>query len=254
MSPRSPRSPSVEIAADPAALAGRGAALFLASSRASTATRGAFCVCLAGGSTPRRLYEKLAEETRTAADPFPWERTHVFWGDERAVPPDHAESNYRMANEALVSRVPIPRANIHRIRGEEPDPHRAATIYEAEMSEAFAVDRGEVPRFDLILLGLGADGHTASLFPRSPALESASLVSAVWVEHLSTYRITLTPRVINHAARIVFLVSGADKAMALKSVLEGTLDPARFPAQAVQPVDGEVLWLADAAAASLLAG
>jgi 6-phosphogluconolactonase len=218
-------------------------------------TRGAFCVALSGGSTPKALYALLAAET---GSPFrarvPWEATHVFWGDERHVPPDHPDSNYRMAHEAMLSRAPVPAQNVHRIQAENPDAGRAAAEYAENLRQFFRPAPGQFPRFDLILLGMGPDGHTASLFPGTEAVrEQNALVAAPWVEKLRSHRITLTPPVLNGATCVVFLVSGAEKADALQQVLEGDYQPDRLPAQIIRPANGRVLWLVDRAAARRLA-
>lgn len=207
-------------------------------------------VALAGGSTPRGLYRLLTGAPyRTQIS---WDHLHVFWGDERTVPPDHQESNFRMAKEALLSQVPLPPNQIFRIEGEVPA-DEAAARYETVLQEQFNLSLGEVPQFDLILLGMGPDGHTASLFPGTPAVaESKTLVSAPWVEKLQTHRVTLTPPVLNAAKHVVFLVSGVDKATALQVVLEGPADPARYPAQVVNPPSGHMVWLVNQDAAGLL--
>lgn len=216
---------------------------------------GRFTWALSGGSTPRGLYRLLASDP--FRDRMPWEASHFFWGDERHVPPDHPESNYRMAREAMLDAAPVPADNIHRIHAEEPDAERAAAEYEEELCSFFHLASGHWPRFDLILLGLGKDGHTASLFPGSAAVhERERLVIAViapGVEAQKTFRITLTPPVLNHAERAVFLVSGADKAEALHAVVtegDGPREPERYPAQVVE---GNRLWMVDRPAARLLA-
>jgi 6-phosphogluconolactonase len=207
-------------------------------------------VALAGGSTPRGLYGLLAEEPYRSQ--LSWEHLRVFWGDERMVPPDHPESNFRMAEEILLSHVPVPPNQVFRLKGELPA-EEAAAQYEAVLLEQFGLSPGEIPRFDLILLGLGADGHTASLFPGSPAVtESRKLVAAPWIESLQAYRVTLTPPVLNAAKQVVFLVSGHEKAKALQAVLEGPSDPVRYPAQVVNPVVGHALWFVKRDAAGLL--
>jgi 6-phosphogluconolactonase len=214
--------------------------------------RGVFTWVLSGGSTPRDLYRALGHPPYR--DRMPWSAIHVFWGDERHVPPDHPDSNFRMAREAMLDAVPLPAANIHRIRAEEPDAEVAAKAYETEVREFFhlAPDaQDNWPRFDLVLLGLGKDAHTASLFPGGEAVhESKGLVVAPWVAAQNTFRITLTPPALNHARLITFLVSGEDKAEPLRAVLEGARDPDRYPAQIVE---GNRLWLVDRAAARLLA-
>jgi 6-phosphogluconolactonase len=207
-------------------------------------------VALAGGSTPRGLYQLLASEPYRSQ--LSWEHLRVFWGDERTVPPDHQESNFRMAEEALLSHVPIPLKQVFRIEGELPA-DEAAARYEAVLREQFRLSPGEVPRFDLILLGMGPDGHTASLFPGTSAVaESVKLVAAPWVEKLHTHRVTLTPPVLNAAKQVVFLVSGRDKAPALQAVLEGPFEPARYPAQVINPTAGHLMWFINQDAAGLL--
>jgi len=216
---------------------------------------GRFAVALAGGSTPRRLYELLASPDW--ADRVDWARTNVFWGDERCVPPDDPASNYFLAREVLLDRVPIPEANIDRICGEDP-PARAAAAYERELRVAFTTPEGPpsvLPgrRFDLVLLGMGSNGHTASLFPGLSAVrERERWVVAEHVAEVAMWRITLTPPVLNAAAHIVFLVSGAEKAATLERVLEGP--PGVFPAQAIVPHDGVLTWLVEEAAAGKLCG
>jgi len=210
--------------------------------------RGRFTWALSGGTTPRALYRLLASDFYR--ERMPWRDVHVFWGDERHVPPDHPESNFGMAREAMLDKVPLPAANVHRIRGEEPDARRAAVEYELALRSCFELADGEWPRFDLVLLGLGTDAHTASLFPGSKALrERERRVVAPWVEALRAFRITVTPPVLNHARRVLFLVSGEEKAEAVHAVLEGPRAPERYPAQVVE---GNRLWMLDRAAARLL--
>lgn len=207
-------------------------------------------VALAGGSTPRGLYRLLTEEPYRSQ--ISWEHLRVFWGDERLVAPDHPESNFRMAEETLLSHVPIPAQQVFRIQGELP-PEEAAAQYEAVLLEQFELSPGEIPRFDLIILGMGADGHTASLFPGTSAvMETRKLAAAPWVEPLQTHRVTLTPLVFNAAKHVIFLVSGHEKAKALQAVLEGPSDPARFPAQAINPAVGHTVWFVKRDAAGLL--
>jgi 6-phosphogluconolactonase len=217
----------------------------------SIAAAGRYSVALSGGSTPLLLYRLLSEPPfREAID---WARVHLFWGDERFVPPSHPDNNYRAAREALISRVPIPTENVHPIPTEATDPETAAAQYEDTLRRFFAVPEGESPRFDLVLLGLGTDGHTASLFPGSPALdEDSRLVVATYVPKLAAWRITLTPPVLRCARNVMFLVAGPDKAAVLRDVLEGPHDPHRLPAQLVQPDQGDLIWLVDETAASLL--
>lgn len=209
------------------------------------AKNGRFSIALSGGSTPKSLYSLLASEKRNSV---PWEKIYFFFGDERHVPPDHAESNYRMADEAMFSRVPVKSENIFRIHAEQ-DAEQAAQNYEQSLRTFFSVRPGEFPRFDLIFLGMGPDGHTASLFPGTTALsENRRLVVANWVEKFKTFRITMTYPVLNHAACVIFLTSGADKAAMLHEVLEN--DKADLPCQKVRPVNGSLLWMVDKAAAS----
>jgi len=215
------------------------------------ADRGQLAFALAGGSTPKKLYTLLA--TDTFRSQIPWDAIHFFWGDERHVPPDHHDSNYRMARETLLAHVPVPEDHVHRIPGEMQDAEEAADCYERELQEFFQLPPGKKPRFDLILLGMGPDGHTASVFPGTSAVhETTRCVVAPWVEKFSTFRITLTPAVLNEAAQVMFLVSGHDKAETLRSVLEGPYQPDIFPAQVINPTQGQLLWLVDKEAAGCL--
>ncbi len=219
--------------------------------REAITSRGRFTWVLSGGSTPRRLYTLLASgRFATRVD---WPHVHFFWGDERCVPPDHAESNYRMARETLLDAVAPPPENVHRMRGEE-EPSRAAASYEQLLREVFDARKGaSPPRFDLVLLGMGADGHTASLFPgTAPVSERTRWVMANQVEGVAPWRLTLTPVIINAAAQVVFLVSGAGKADRLRQVLQGTPGTEALPAQRIQPSRGELLWLVDSDAAARL--
>ncbi len=216
----------------------------------AVAQRGRFSIALAGGSTPRNLYTLIA--ANASAD-LPWDQMFFFWGDERHVPPDDPESNYRMANETLLSKVPIPPANIFRVPAEDKDASAAADAYEQTVRKFFAVAPGEFPRFDLILLGMGPDGHTASLFPETAALQEKSrLVVANWVEKLKTHRITLTLPVLNAARCVAFLVSGTEKAAVLHEVLEGSVPDEKYPSRLVKPSEGKLIWFVDRAAASEL--
>src|SRR5262249_31812310 len=199
------------------------------------------------GNTPRAVFSLLAEQH--SADLF-WDRIHIFFGDERYVPPDHPESNYRMAHEALLSLVRIPPENVHRFRTEL-DPESAAKDYETQLQTFFGEPEQSLPRFDLVMLGLGEDGHTASLFPGTSALnETTRLVVAVWVEKFKMFRLTLTLAALNHSAEVLFLVAGANKAGVLKEVLPNPT--AALPAQKIQPAGGRLLWLVDQSAARLL--
>jgi 6-phosphogluconolactonase len=222
----------------------------LRAAAAAIAQRGRFTIALSGGSTPRNMYALIAANASTS---LPWEKMFFFWGDERHVPPNDPESNYRMANEALLSKVPVPPANIFPVPTENPDADAAARAYEETLRRFFAVSPGDFPRFDLILLGLGPDGHTASLFPETAALrEKSRLVVANWVEKMKTSRITFTLPVLNAARCVAFLVSGADKAPALHEVLEGKAPGEKYPSKLVHPTDGKLIWFVDRAAASEL--
>jgi len=220
---------------------------FVAAARAAIAAKGTFSVALAGGNTPKLLYESLADS------PIDWGKVQVFFGDERCVPPDHPGSNYRMAREALLGRVPIPEGNVHRIRAEIQSPSRAAFEYEAELRKTFAIDPVSAPRFDLVLLGMGTDGHTASLFPGTAAVsEKDRLVVAHWVPRLDSQRITMTLRVLNAAELVMFLVAGEDKATAVRAVLQSGTTENALPARLVDPLDGRMVWMLDRAAAEKL--
>jgi 6-phosphogluconolactonase len=217
---------------------------------AAVAQRGRFTIALSGGSTPKNLFTLIAANASTS---LPWDKIFFFWGDERHVPPTDAESNYRMAEETLLSKVPVPPANIFRIPTENKDASAVALAYEQTLQKFFALGPGEFPRFDLILLGMGPDGHTASLFPETAALQEKSrLVVANWVEKLNASRITLTLPVLNAARRVAFLVSGADKATVLHEVLEGKAPGEKYPSKLVQPSDGKLIWFVDRAAGSEL--
>ena len=228
-------------------LARAAARHFVGRSLEAVAIRGLFTVALSGGSTPRSLYEVLADPDEPFRALIPWSNIHFFWSDERHVLPDHQDSNYRMAYEAMLSHVPVSEGNVHRVSSENPDAAAAARAYEETLVE---VTKASLPQLDLILLGLGTDGHTASIFPGSEVLHEAKrLVAAPWVEQLKTYRITMTLPLINNAASVLFLVSGTEKAEIVKDVLQG---PKRYPAQEVKPANGELLWMLDREAASKL--
>jgi 6-phosphogluconolactonase len=247
------RTRRVVVAPDPDALARAAAGEVARRSEEAITARGRFMLALSGGNTPRRAYALLADPREGFRDRVDWTRTHVFFGDERQVHPDDAESNYGMASAALLREVPLPPGHVHRIRGEEADAEVAARGYEAELRSAFGLAPGELPRFDLVLLGLGADGHTASLFPGSAALEERSrLVVPPPVERLGVRRITLTLPVLDAARAVAFVVSGADKAERVADVLEGP--GAELPAGRVRPARGDLVWLLDAPAARLLRG
>jgi 6-phosphogluconolactonase len=211
-----------------------------------------FTVALAGGSTPKSLYRLLT--TSPFRETIPWQNTHLFFGDERCVPPDAPESNYGMVKAALLAPLGLPEQNIHRMPGERPDPDEAAREYEAQLHSFFGLAEGALPRFDLILLGLGPDGHCASLFPHKPALQERKRLVVASEPGLEPFvtRLTLTLPVLNHAAQLLFLVAGANKAETLVRVLNGPRDPETLPAQAIAPANGTLSWLVDREAARLL--
>ena len=237
--------PDIKIYDDPEAVAQAATERFVELADAAIRERGSFSVALAGGSTPRRAYELLTDERLSPH--IDWPNVHVFFGDERMVPPDHAESNYRMANEALLARVPLAAENVHRIDGVG-DAAANAGRCESEMRGLF----GDVewPRLDHVLLGMGDDGHTASLFPGTAALNETRLwVAPNWVEKLGAWRVTLTAPAVNAARRVTFLVTGKAKAARLREVLKGEPDPSRLPSQLIRPRDGTLEWFVDRAAA-----
>lgn len=237
----------IVVLSDAEAVAREAAGHFVRLARQGTESRGRFSVALSGGSTPAVLYQLLAE--KPYRDQITWEAVHLFWGDERCVPPGDPDSNYRLANEALVSHVPIPTDNVHRMPGEL-EPEAAARAYVRDLEDYFC---GPRPRFDLVLLGLGNDGHTASLFPESSALREAErMVVAVEAHYRDrpAHRVTLTLPAINSARQVLFLVAGSAKAEILRAVLEGPVG--RLPAQEIRPTAGQLTWLVDAAAATLL--
>ncbi|MGD8883641.1 MAG: 6-phosphogluconolactonase [Desulfobacterales bacterium] len=247
------KNPEIEIVADIDAMSRAAAETIVEHISESLQRRDVYSIALSGGSSPRRLYALLADDARRQAQ-IPWDRIHFFWGDERHVPPSHPDSNYRMAYDALLSKVPIPSTNIHRIRAEDSDADKAAADYEQEICRFFKIDAGQMPRFNCVLLGMGPDGHTASLFPGTPALEETKrLAVANWVEKFQSYRLTLTISVINNADRIIFLVSGEEKADTLKAVLEDDIKSNRYPVQRIQPSDGKLMWFLDQSAAGRLA-
>jgi 6-phosphogluconolactonase len=241
--------PDVRIFEDVDGLSRAAATLFIDACAGAIADHGRALIALSGGNTPMKLYELLAESPYT--EQVQWPKVHVFWGDERCVPPDDPESNYRQTNDALLKRVPIPPANICRVQGEA-DPREAALAYALTLRN-YATPPLSWPRFDLVLLGMGEDGHTASLFPGSP-VDVATPTAAVTAEYQGrpANRVTITPILLNAARRIVFLVSGDGKSKTLAHVLKGTYDPETLPAQRIHPMDGQLIWLVDQAAASRL--
>lgn len=235
---------------DAQAVARHAAEMFVRESQAAQ-TSGRFTVALSGGSTPRAFHTLLANDPyREQVD---WSHAQFYWGDERYVAPDDPESNFRMAEETLLEYVPVHEAQIHRVRTEIGDPQETANIYEQELRGDFELTGAQLPRFDLVFLGMGPDGHTASLFPHTEALNVRDkLVVANYVPKFSTYRITLTASVLNNAAVVAFLVAGADKAEALAAVLEGPRNPQEYPSQLITPTHGDVYYVVDHAAAANL--
>jgi 6-phosphogluconolactonase len=243
-------SPDLRVFTTPQELFAAAAEEIVNAANEAVAERGRFTIALSGGSTPKNLYNLLATNARTT---LPWDRMFFFWGDERHVPPTDADSNYRMTNEMMLSKVPVPPGNVFRIAAENPDAAAAAKAYEETLRKFFQLKEGEIPRFDLILLGMGPDGHTASLFPGTAGLQEKSrLVIANWVEKLKTARLSFTLPVLNAARCVAFLVSGTDKATVLKAVLEENVPGEQYPAKLVHPKDGKLIWFLDRAAASEL--
>lgn len=232
-------------------LARRALEEFLACAAESIESRRRFCTAISGGRTPRRFYELLAESGE--AQRLDWRAVHVFWADERAVPPTDTASNYRLAAETFLRTLPVPAGNVHRIAGESDDPEQAAREYERTLREVFDLTGGQAPSFDLIVLGMGADGHIASLMGGSEILkDTQSLVRAVYAEKEGLNRLTLTMPVITAARKIMVLVTGAEKAETLSTILGGGLQERIYPVQWLWPVMDRVVWIADAAAAELL--
>jgi 6-phosphogluconolactonase len=241
-----PTQPEIRVLKTATDLFEAAATEFSAQASAAVQANGKFTVALSGGSTPKSLYSLLATKPS-----IPWNKICIFWGDERHVPPDHPESNYRMANEALLSKVPVGPKNIFRIHAEEKDAATAAQQYEQTLKDFFRLSPDEFPRFDLIFLGVGPDGHTASLFPGTSALnEKNRLVVSNWVAKFNTDRITFTFPVLNAAACVIFLLSGADKAATLQEVLENK--SADLPSQKVSPANRKLIWMVDEPAARTL--
>jgi 6-phosphogluconolactonase len=244
--------PQVKLASDAVTLYHLAADSFRAAALEAVRGKGSFAVALSGGSTPRSVYSILAKEP-AFRDEIPWDKCFFFWGDERHVPPESADSNFRMATETMLSKLPIASSQIFRINGEMPDASNAALEYESKLSVFFKLGSGEFPRFDFVLLGMGPDGHTASLFPGTDALnEERRSVVANWVGKFGASRITMTAPVFNNSANVMFLVSGEDKAPAFRSVHEGPYSPQELPAQLIRPHNGSLVWLVDAAAGKLL--
>jgi len=242
--------PKIVILEDAAALYSHAAEEIAHFAGEAVCTHGEFTLCLSGGSTPAAIYEMLGSKFHFSID---WKEVQFFWGDERCVPPTDAASNYAMTLRTLLSKLTLKPSQVHRIHGEQ-SPEEAARAYEDEMRTHFALGAGEFPRFDLVLLGLGDNSHTASLFPGTAAIhESTRLALAVEVDDpTQRHRVTVTPPVINNAARVMFLVAGAAKAQAVWNILKGPRDVDKYPAQVVAPEHGEAIWLLDRAAAGLI--
>jgi 6-phosphogluconolactonase len=239
--------PEVRVFADVNELSLRAAEAMVRTINESVQTNGSFSLALSGGNTPRTLYRLLSSQFR---DQIPWAKVHVFWGDERYVPLDDPHSNYRMARETLLDAVPCPTVNVHPMPTELPDPDLAARDYEKTLRSYFSKDW---PRFDLVLLGLGDEGHTVSLFPGSSALEETKRwVVAVKTQAKPPLRLTLTLPVLSHAANVYFLVTGSNKAQVLHHVLKGSPDPKNYPASGLRLTQGTVIWWVDREAAALV--
>jgi 6-phosphogluconolactonase len=236
----------------PAEVAAAAAELFAASAAAAVEARGVARIAVSGGGTPKAMFALLADKSAPYFARVPWAKLHLFWVDERCVPPMDAESNYRMTNEAMLSKVPLPAAHVHRMWGEL-EPEVAASRYEALLRTEFRLEGAQMPAFDLVLLGMGDDGHTASLFPHTEALdELGRLVAANHVPQKDTWRITLTWPVINRGLEVAFLIEGAAKAEVLREVLLGPYDPEAKPSQLIRPASGKLTMLLDKAAAAKL--
>lgn len=246
-------SPIIRIFADSEAVSRAAAEEFVRSAGAAIAARGQFTVALSGGSTPKRLYQLLAEPPyRSQVD---WSKIEFFWGDERSVPPDHNDSNYHTAQEAMLRKLPVSAEKVHRMEAERADRDAAARDYEAVLARVFKVTPGgKPPAFDLILLGMGPDGHTASLFPHTKGLkETGRWVIVNYVPKFATDRVTLTAPVLNQAREVLFLIAGTDKADSLHQVLEGPPNSDLYPSQLIHPTGGQLVWFLDQAAAAKLA-
>jgi 6-phosphogluconolactonase len=240
------------VAPDAQALAARAAQYFVEQAEQAVAARGRARIAISGGSTPKAAFALLADPKQPWRARMPWPQLDLWWVDERCVPPDHPDSNYRMTREALLDQVPLAPEQIHRMEGEL-EPAAAAARYEAELRNGFRLEGAELPQFDLVQLGMGPDGHTASLFPHTQALaEQNRLAVANHVEAKESWRVTLTSPVINCGAEVFFLIGGADKAQVLKEVWMGARDPERLPSQLIRPAGGILTLLLDRAAASLL--
>jgi 6-phosphogluconolactonase len=242
---------TIKILPDIAAIAGQAASVFANAAERAVKERGVFRVAMAGGSTPKTLYALLVAEPFRSQLPF--EKMRLFFGDDRHVPPDHPDSNYRMVNENFIAKTPIKPEQVFRMETELQDTEKAALEYEQILRTQFALKPGELPRFDLMMLGMGNEGHTLSLFPATTALrDNGRLVVRTWVGKLYTERITCTAPVANNSAAVLFMIAGADKAPALKAVLEGPYEPDQLPTQYIKPENGKLIFLVDSAAGGML--
>jgi 6-phosphogluconolactonase len=243
--------PNIEVVSDPEYLAQRSIELFVAEAQKAIKAKGVFYVAISGGHTPKRFFELLGENAQAIS--LSWDKIHLFWVDERYVQPDSKWSNYKLAADTFLSKVAIPEANVHRIPTEDEDFNTSAHRYEQTIRRVFGLEAGQVPAFDLILLGVGADGHTGSLFPNSYAvLDTEDLACVVYVMDEKLNRITLTLPVLRAARHLVVLVSGREKAEILKTVLTSEPDDVRYPIHALWPVLDKVTWLVDKDAAQYL--
>jgi len=241
-----------QVVPDAEALAAAAAERFTAAAEKAAAARGRARIAISGGSTPKAAFALLADPGQPWRKRMPWEKLELFWVDERCVPPENAESNYRMTREAMLDKVPLKPEQVHRMEGEL-DPEAAAARYESLLRNTFRLEGAECPHFDLVALGMGPDGHTASLFPHTQALsEMGRLVTANHVVQKETWRVTLTWPVINNAASVFFLIGGADKAQVLHEVFTGPFDQERLPSQLIWPSSGILTLILDQAAAALL--
>ncbi len=241
-----------KIYADGEALARAMAEQLLAAAQEAVASRGIARIAISGGNTPKRTFEMLADPAATEFGVFPWDKTDLFWVDERCVPPDDKDSNYRMTRLALLEKVPLAADHVFRIEGEL-DPELAAARYESAIRTRFRLEGAQLPTFDLVALGMGPDGHTASLFPHTAGIHELTRIAiANHVPQKETWRVTLTSPVINQGRKVVFLIGGADKAEVLSNVLGSKYDPETWPSQVIQPKSGQLLMLLDKAAAAQL--
>ena len=247
-----PVTVTYSVSPTPAEVAKAAAQLFTQAATNAASARGRARIAISGGTTPKAMFALLADPAQPFAQQVPWQKLDLYWVDERCVPPNHPDSNYRMTNEALLSKVPLALDRVHRMEGEL-DPAVAAARYESAIRNSFRLEGAETPTFDLILLGMGDDGHTASLFPHTEALNDLTdIVTANHVPQKDTWRITLTWPVINQGREVAFLIEGAAKAQVLHDVLLGPYQPDTYPSQIIRPASGKLSFLLDSAAASKL--